>query len=206
MSDDDKKTNPEGNEDETTNKDENQELADKLQKQFDEQLEQAKSEFKLKMDALDNKYKEAQKKADETAASKEQVKKSSDDKINDLADALKNMTTQLSNEKRDGAVNAELAGLDFVNPEMAKLARNTITSRLQKNDTGDWVGDNDKSVQEVVKEFSSDENFKALFKQPTQSGSNTAGKGGTPSEKTPDKDIKDMTPEELMTHFENQQS
>ena len=154
------------------------EVTEQLKAQFDKQLGELKDSFKAKADDLDSKLKAAQKEAEDNAVTKEKVKKSAEQQIDEMRESHTELLKQLSTEKRDGAVATHLAGLDFVNNQMSTLAKQTITSQLQLVD-GEWVGNNNTSVADVVKAFTEDENYKTMFKQAEPSGSNTAGSGGS---------------------------
>lgn len=198
---------PSKNEDGTpiVNPDDNQPPANETPEQLELRL---KAEFKAKMDALDQKRKDAetlvaefQRKEREAETQRlrdegkleEAYKREKEDLEAQLRD-LQNVNTSLS---RDNMVDKALRAVEFRNERAADMASQEIVGQLVRNDDGEWTHKSGKSIAEFIAEFVADENNAFLLKSKQSSG--TGGGGTTPSEgTTKSKSVFDMDPAEVM--------
>jgi Skp family chaperone for outer membrane proteins len=174
-----------------------------------EQIElRLKAEFKARMDALDQKRKDAETKVAEFERKEREAetqrlrdegkleeahKRDKEDLEARLRD-LENVNTTLT---RDNMVDKALRAVEFRNERAADMASQEIVSQLIRNEAGDWVHKSGKSIADYISEFVTNESNAFLLKSKQSSG--TGGGGAKPSDgDKSNKSIFDMSQEEVM--------
>jgi len=142
-----------------------------------------KAEFKTRMDALDQKRKDAETRVAEFERKEREAETQRLKDAGKLEEAhqreledrdarmrdLENRNTELT---RDREVEKLLRGTEFRNARSEDMASRDIISNLVKDDSGAWVAKNGKSVADYVSEFLADEDNAFLLKSKRSTGLN----------------------------------
>jgi len=140
-----------------------------------------KLEFKQRMDALDQKRKDAEtrvaeferkEREAETQRLKDEgkLKEAYERELEDERAARRDLENRNTELTRDRDVEKALRPIEFRNDRAADMAAHTITSELVKNDQGEWVHKSGKSIADFVAEFVADEANAFMLKAKKSSG------------------------------------
>jgi hypothetical protein len=142
-----------------------------------------KADFKTRMDALDKKLKDEQTRVAEYERKEREAETQRLKDAGKLEEAhqreledrdakmrdLENRNTELT---RDREVEKLLRGTEFRNARSEDMASRDIISNLVKNESGEWVAKNGKSLTDYVSEFLADEDNAFLLKSKRSTGLN----------------------------------
>jgi hypothetical protein len=116
-------------------------------------------------------------------------------------EALQSQNTQLT---RDNVVKGALTGIEFRNDVAADMAYDRVVSQMIQDANGQWVHKSGVSISDYVDMFSKDESNSFLMKPKMNSGTGAAPVVGQAPDTSVNKNITEMTTEELLQHFAKQ--
>lgn len=190
------------------------ELKDIIERRVQEEVNQAKSAFKDKLDevyrlrdqavkekvALEEEKRKAEIKRMEDEGKHKEVAELKMAELNARLETLQKENTKLT---RDQAVRDAMRGVDFRSDVAAEMAQERILSQLIQDDSGRWTHKSGISIREYVDHFTKDEDNAFLLKAKVNSGFGISNIAGTADTNT-SKPITEMNTEELLQHFAKQ--
>lgn len=190
------------------------ELKDIIERRVQEEVNQAKSAFKDKLDevyklrdqaikekvALEEEKRQAEIKRMEDEGKHKEVAELKMAELNARLEALQKENTKLT---RDQAVRDAMRGVDFRSEVAAEMAQDRILGQLIQDDSGRWTHKSGISIKEYVDHFTKDDENAFLLKAKTNSGFGMSNIAGT-ADTTTSKPITEMNTEELLQHFAKQ--
>jgi hypothetical protein len=189
-------------------------LKQMIERRVQEEVNQAKSAFKDKLDevyklrdqaikekvTLEEEKRKAEIKRMEDEGKHKEVAELKMAELNARLETLQKENTKLT---RDQAVRDAMRGVDFRSDVAAEMAQERILGQLIQDESGRWTHKSGISIKEYVDHFTKDEENTFLLKAKTNSGLGMAQAAGTANTNL-DKPLTEMNTEELLQHFSKQ--
>jgi hypothetical protein len=149
---------------------------DKVKKALDAAYKE-RDEAKAKAEALEKEKREAEKEKLKEQGKLEEVHvielAERDAELNKRDARIKELEKENVRLTRDASVRDSLASYDFRNPKARDVATSDITKLLKKDDDGEWVGKDGRSIEAITKAYLEDEDNTWLLKPSKSNGLGT---------------------------------